>query len=144
GRRVLGDVAEQDQTGAERSFQKDEYAGEQREEPDLVFSRELNVRPDTQRQNREHGESAADAVAELDEGLNPGRLRHHLPVTERPMVSASVTGATGAYICAPCDHQHVEGENTPCKAAKGRMDAGGRRGNGGPGESAHLLIVCPW
>ncbi len=78
GRGILSDVAKQNQSCAESPFQKDEDAGEQAEQPDLVLPRERTIGPEAQRQNSEYSEGAADAMAELDEGLNPAAIAEPL------------------------------------------------------------------
>ena len=66
-----------------------------------------------QRQQREQGEPAREAVGELDDRRDRRRPRHDLAVAERPVLAAAGAGAGRPHVGPPADHREVPGDDDP-------------------------------
>ena len=110
---VVGDQLEQHQAGADAGFGEHEEHRPAGGAAGRMPGRARSPDGDDQRQQREEGEPARDAVRELDDRRDRRRPRHDLAVAERPVLAAAGAGAGGPHVGPPADHHQVPGDDDP-------------------------------
>lgn len=106
---VAGYVPQQNECGAEEGFGEQEGGRKRCPEAHGVAPRKYAEGPDDEQRHEGQIDAAGDAVGELDDGIQAGRTRQDLAITERPVFAATGSRAGGAHKGAPQDDGNVEG-----------------------------------
>jgi BlaI family penicillinase repressor len=78
-----------------------------------MVTRKCAEGPDDEERDEHQTDSAGGPMREFDDGIQAGRTRQHLAITERPVLAATGARAGGTYEGAPQDDGNVEGQDAP-------------------------------
>ena len=118
---IMLDQPQQDECSPDGGLNQDADDGKNRELSHGMTSWKPSEAKEPEDKHQEQTEARTGPVRELDQGLLPCQDGEHLPIAERPVLTAAGTRTRGAYQGAPEDDHHDKNQCGDAEPHKTRI-----------------------